>query len=505
VRARAASAALRRGSDAKPRLVMKIADRSGRREAITAEKESARKGTAPSRSAGGSDRWLLTFVLLEISCQLLLALGGGDQPVRIAVRALAIGAGLAFIFLVPGAARRLSVLPWFVGTVTVLAVSLFHPETEGFASGLAQALLYVSIMSPLLWVPRLPIKPKTLERTMGIFWAFHFASTGIGILQVMFPGSFQTALSSSVAAAGEGPLQALMLTLNDGTRIFRPMGLTDTPGAASASGMYAVIFGAAFLTRSKHLWTRALFTLSMLAGVACIALCQIRALAVVVAIAIITLGLLLLRARRFRQLLVITVTVGVAVVAGAALSFTVASEQVQSRFEAFLEDRPEEIYRSNRGVFLDQTLTEYIPEYPLGAGLGRWGMMYYYFGGDDIARPPLYAELQVTGWIFDGGLPLLVMYGGLLFATLWGVYRAMLDSHDPQLTTWAIFILSYDVGLVGLVFSYPLFVGQLGLEFWLFNAALLTAAGVTGSETRQLSPGHTGSGGRTVALWARKL
>jgi hypothetical protein len=448
--------------------------------------ESPESRPSSSGPAGASNRWLFIFVLLEISCQLLLTLGGGEQPVRIAVRAVAIGAGLAFIFLVPGVGRRLSVLPWFVGTVTVLGVSLFHPETEGFQSGLAQALLYVSIMSPLLWVPRLPIKSKTLERTLGIFWAFHFASTVVGILQVMFPGSFETALSSSVAAAGEGPLQALMLTLNDGTRVLRPMGLTDVPGAASASGMYAIVFGAAFLTRSKRYWTRGLFTLSMLAGVACIALCQIRALAVVVAIAIATLGLLLLRAGRWRQLIVIGLTVGVALVAGSYVALGVASEQVQSRFEAFLEDRPEEIYASNRGVFLEATLTEYIPEYPLGAGLGRWGMMYYYFGNNDVTHPPLYAEIQVTGWVFDGGLPLLITYGGLLLATLWGVYRTIIDSHEPQLRTWAIFILSYDVGLVALVFSYPLFVGQLGLEFWLFNAALLSAARTTESERSPL-------------------
>lgn len=463
---------------------MKIATASDGRATTGIDEPSADRRTA-GRPGSANDRWLFIFVLLEIGCQLLLAIGGGDQPVRIAVRAVAIGAGLAFIFLVPGGARRLLLLPWFVATVTVLVVNLFHPETEGLLSGVAQALLYVSILSPILWVPRLPIKPKTLERTLGIFWAFHFASTIIGILQVIFPGSFQTTLSSSAAAAGEGPLQALMLTLNDGTRVFRPMGLTDTPGAASVSGMYAVIFGAAFLIRSKRLWMRGLFIISMLAGIACIALCQIRALAVVVAIAIATLGLLLLRSGRLRQLFVIGVTVGASVVAGGSLALDVASQQVQSRFEAFLEDRPEEIYATNRGVFLEQTLTEYIPEYPLGAGLGRWGMMYYYFGSDDITHPPLYAELQVTGWIFDGGLPLLLTYGGLLFATMWGVYRLIVNSKDEQLKTWAIFILSYDVGLIGLVFSYPLFVGQLGLEFWLFNAALLTAAGATVSETRE--------------------
>jgi hypothetical protein len=472
---------------------------------LTVKDERARTPSVPPHQGRSGDRWLMAFVSLEISCQLLLSFGGADQPVRITVRAVAIGAGLAFIFLVPGPTRRLSVLPWLVATVTVLVLNLFHPETEGFLSGFAQALLYVSILSPLLWVPRLPITPKTLERTLGIFWAFHFASTGIGILQVMFPGSFQTALSSSVAAAGEGPLQALMLTLNDGTRVLRPMGLTDVPGAASASGMYAVIFGAAFLIRSKRLLTRGLFIVSMLAGIACIALCQIRALAVVVAIALATLGLLLVRARKFWQLTIIGATVGVAVVAGAMLALAVASQQVQSRFESFLEDRPEEIYASNRGVFLEQTITEYIPEYPLGAGLGRWGMMYYYFGGEDITRPPLYAELQLTGWIFDGGLPLLAAYLGLLIAALWSVYRVILDYKDAQLTTWAIFILSYDIGLVGLVFSYPLFVGQLGLEFWLFNAALLTAASATRVDTRLGSLGRSSFPAKFGAVEERSL
>jgi hypothetical protein len=441
------------------------------------EPSSARTNPPPNRASVAIDRWLFAFILLEISCQLLLSVAGGEQPVRIAVRAVAIGAGLAFILLVPGSLRLPSLLPWLLATITILSLGLLHPETEGIVSGLAQVLLYVSVLSPLLWVPRLSITPQTLRRVLGLFWAFHFASTVIGILQVVLPGSFQTALSSSVAAAGEDALQALMVTLNDGTRVLRPTGLTDVPGGASASGMYSVIFGAAFFIRSKRLWTRALFALSMTAGVACIAICQIRALAVVVAIAITTLGLLLLRTGRLRQLMIIGAAVGVAVLVGSALALGVASQQVQNHFDSFFEDRPEEIYATNRGVFLEQTFTEYIPEYPLGAGLGRWGMMYYYFNTGDTRQPPLYAELQLTAWIFDGGLPLLLAYCGLLLATLWAVYRVIFESSDAELTTWAIFILSYDVGLIGLIFSYPLFVGQLGLEFWLFNAALLTGAG----------------------------
>ena len=37
-------------------------------------------------------------------------------------------------------------------------------------------------------------------------------------------------------------------------------------------------------------------------------------------------------------------------------------------------------------------------------------------------------------------------------------------------------MLAYDVGAVALTFNYPLFIGQGGMEFWLLNAALFTAA-----------------------------
>ena len=37
-------------------------------------------------------------------------------------------------------------------------------------------------------------------------------------------------------------------------------------------------------------------------------------------------------------------------------------------------------------------------------------------------------------------------------------------------------VLAYSVGLTALTFSYPVFIGQPGMEFWLLNAALVGAA-----------------------------
>ena len=51
-------------------------------------------------------------------------------------------------------------------------------------------------------------------------------------------------------------------------------------------------------------------------------------------------------------------------------------------------------------------------EYPLGAGLGRWGMAAGYFG--TAGAPGLWAEIQITGWMIDGGVIMIVVYGGAI-------------------------------------------------------------------------------------------
>jgi hypothetical protein len=41
---------------------------------------------------------------------------------------------------------------------------------------------------------------------------------------------------------------------------------------------------------------------------------------------------------------------------------------------------------------------------------------------------------------------------------------------------WATVILGYSIGTCALTFSFPVFLSQTGMEFWLLNAVVFTAA-----------------------------
>jgi hypothetical protein len=150
---------------------------------------------------------------------------------------------------------------------------------------------------------------------------------------------------------------------------------------------------------------------------------------------------------------------------------------VSNRLETLTDDDPRQIYYRNRGVFLEYTVEELIPKFPLGAGLGRWGMIYSYLGNtDDPERGSLWAEIQLTGWVYDGGILMIAAYGlALALAMRQAVWIAVRAPFSP-LWIWGAMLFAYDVGALAMTFSYPVFIGQAGMEFWLFNAALISAA-----------------------------
>ncbi len=89
-------------------------------------------------------------------------------------------------------------------------------------------------------------------------------------------------------------------------------------------------------------------------------------------------------------------------------------------------------------------------------------------------------EIQWAGWIVDGGLPLLATYLAAIAAVLlvsWRIARAPPPSPRAyDLPFWGVIVLAYSIGAVALTFSYPFFLSQSGMEFWLLNAALFAAA-----------------------------
>ena len=99
-------------------------------------------------------------------------------------------------------------------------------------------------------------------------------------------------------------------------------------------------------------------------------------------------------------------------------------------------------------------------------------MIQYYFAPN---AEMMWAEIQWTGWLFDGGVPLWIAYGLAILIALWISWRIAIDKRVGDFGVWAALICAYNVAAGAVTFSYPLFNGQGGMEFWVLNACLYTA------------------------------
>jgi hypothetical protein len=154
---------------------------------------------------------------------------------------------------------------------------------------------------------------------------------------------------------------------------------------------------------------------------------------------------------------------------------TLGGDAVAERFEGILDSGVVDTYQENRGFFLEYTIRELVFEYPFGAGLGRWGMMSLYFGEPGNWQfPSLHAEIQLTGWLYDGGILMWVLYGMAIVMALRNTYRIAIIREHP-LHEFAVMALSVQVLIVGLCFTGPAFNTQLGILFWLMTATVFAA------------------------------
>src|SRR5207248_2584901 len=185
----------------------------------------------------------------------------------------------------------------------------------------------------------------------------------------------------------------------------------DTPGGAATSGFYAVLLGIGFLLSARTGPQTAAAIGSMTIGLVCLYLSQVRAMMVVTLVCVLAVaGVLTARGER-RKIAGLGFIVGLLVIVSFKSALSLAQGSVSARVSSLTSGSAGEVYYSNRGKFLEYTFTELVPQYPLGAGMGRWGMMYAYFGANpDPASGPLWAEIQWTGWLYDGGLPLMLAY-----------------------------------------------------------------------------------------------
>jgi hypothetical protein len=427
--------------------------------------------------------WLQTLMLVQFGCQLAL-LFAALAPLRVVWRCTSFGISLALLCLVRGRGPAHPSQRWGWAVLVFLGLGILHPSTNTLGAAVGQWALYLAILGPLFWIPRLDATPAVLRRVLLLFWFFQTSSAALGVLQASFPGQFQPNLSSSVEAMGDR-VDGLKVTLANGERIFRPMGLTDMPGGAAPAGMYAVLFGLGlFLTSRGPL--RLAAVAGMVIGLFCIYLCQVRSLLVMTGICVLTLALILLWRGQWERLITIAVLIIGVVVVSLVWAVAVGGKGVTDRLATLTEDSAANVYYKNRGGFLEQTVYELLPQYPFGAGLGRWGIMRGYLGDENNPVSEfIYVEIQWTGWLLDGGVPLIVAYSGAVLLACVTACRIALSRLPQEITLAAAVIFAYDIGVFAVTFNYPMFIGQGGLDFWLLNGLLFAAACHASREARR--------------------
>jgi hypothetical protein len=426
----------------------------------------------------------LVFLTFEFACQVALlfpALAG----LRVFFRSAPFVACLMLLMLPAKTPDHHPARSTAVAIVVILAVSMLHPSTNSFMAGVATVLLNLAILSPLFWVPRLRLDAVSIRRLFLLMWAFQTASAATGVLQVYFPGRFEPATASVLT---DDMLGGLKITLADGSRIFRPMGLTDAPGGAGIGGMYSVLFAMALWLERPRLLFRVVLLLSMGIGLFALYICQVRSLLVMLLPALVASIWSQLSELRVGRAVAIAAPVLATAVVALVFAMAVGGDAVSGRLNTLIAGDPRALYFSNRGIFLESTLTDLLPQYPLGAGLGRWGMMLNYFGDRYNAESrPVWAEIQWTAWLIDGGVPLMLAAATGMFLALREAFRAATSKAPAlrRLSGLSGMLLGYSIGIVALTFSGCPFASTLGLDFWLLNTAVFAAV----SQAKRLADG----------------
>lgn len=441
--------------------------------------------TGRARSIAPGVNWIYTYLIVQFLFQLALLIPQ-LAPARVVIRGAAFGTSLLWLAVIPGGplhSNPIRMLVW--GVIVILTLSWINPEGAGPLGASAHWMFHLAILAPVFWVARLRIDEQGVERIVLLIWLFYAASATVGVLQAAFPGRFQPTVSVVFTEQGRERLSALSIRLTSGDWILRPMGLTDAPGGAGYAGFYAIILGVGVMITRPFSGARIAGVGTMLLGMTAIYLCQVRSvlvLAGICLIALVVISALAGRISRFFAIAAVAVAVSLVAFVGAT---SLGGDSVTSRLSTLIADDAGTVYYKNRGLFVEHTFLKLLPEYPLGAGLGRWGMMSYYFGTADRG---LWAEIQWTGWLYDGGILLMILYPVALLVTTWQAARLTLTRSESRLSTWASIVFAYDVGALALSFSYANFMGTSGIEFWVLNAALFQAAARSGGLMHSLSP-----------------
>ena len=424
------------------------------------------------------------FVIGQTAIPALVYLPG-TQPIRLYVRVASFVTASAilawWLFATNRRSRPHAAQPWIIAIILYLGVMILHPLTVSTLAGLAQVVLYVSVIAPFFWAPGLVRGPDHLARLIALLLVCNGVNAAVGVLQVYDPGRWMPSEMSRIVTESAYGLGAVTYRGPNGQTIVRPPGLFDNPGAVAGPGMYAALLGLVFAISAIPLWQRVAALGASFAGIAAIYLSQVRVSLVMTVLMFASYVLLLSMQNRRGRAALFAGAAGGLVVAAFSFALILGGESIAERTLTLFAKDPVTLYSSSRGSQLVYAFDEVLERYPLGAGLGRWGMIATYFGGG--ATPDgvvLWAEIQVAAWAIDGGIVLLLMYAGVLAVTLISGARIALHHPDAKVRACAAVVLAANLGTTALIFSFTPFATQIGLQFWFLAGALHGAAAYGG-------------------------
>jgi hypothetical protein len=241
--------------------------------------------------------------------------------------------------------------------------------------------------------------------------------------------------------------------------------------------MLCALFGIAFASQPDATFGRRVFmTLLSGCGFAVLYFTQVRSIVLMTLVSIVAISVLSARQGRPGTAMYALGLGSVVAVAGFVLAATIGGDAVQERFLTITDQGLVSTYQRERGGFIRYTMDEVLPKYPFGAGVGRWGVMNLYFADhQDPMRRSLHAEIQMTGWAYDGGFLLVLAYGGAIALSLLYSLRIARDKRAGPVGYLAILIFCAQLMVAGMTFAGPAFNTQLGVQFWTLGAALHAA------------------------------
>jgi hypothetical protein len=419
--------------------------------------------------------WLEAFVLAQVFWGVLLFLPG-SQAFRTYIRAFPYVTSLAALLACARSSGTDTAVPgarWILAVLVLLIVNLVHPETW-LTAGMAQVVFQMAIAAPVFWAARTWVTESRMERMLWLIFAANFIGAALGMLQVYYPATFLPPQFSAMALRLNPDFVTQLTYAGAGDRmIVRPPGLSDIPGGASIAGAITALLSFAFAMRpQRHKVGRLLYFGAAVVGITDIYLTEVRSMLLMVFGSMIVLAFIRLRQGRVVQSGWIAACAGGLVFGSFLWAVTVGGDVIQERFQGIVDSGVMKTYQDNRGFMLDYTVQEMPFIYPFGAGLGRWGMMQVYFDEPgNWQNPALFAEIQPTGWIYDGGVLMWLFYGGALVVAMRHSYKVAIAA-SGVINDFATMVFMIQLMIAGLCLTGPIFNTQVGIIFWLVTAIL---------------------------------